>query len=70
MFYIPMAFMLIVTITSLCFTLKSNVLGIMAGAEGVTWCWVRAVIAALLVVLAVVLAIDGIKTMMNQKKNA
>ncbi|MGN1193799.1 MAG: carbon starvation protein A [Dorea sp.] len=70
MFYIPMAFMLIVTITSLCFTLKSNVLGIMAGAEGATWCWVRAVIAALLVVLAVVLAIDGIKTMMNQKKNA
>ena len=70
MFYIPMAFMLIVTITSLCFTLKSNVLGIMAGAEGVTWCWVRAVIAALLVVLAVVLVIDGIKTMMNQKKNA
>ena len=70
MFYIPMAFMLIVTITSLCFTLKSNVLGIMAGAEGVTWCWVRAVIAVLLVVLAVVLAIDGIKTMMNQKKNA
>ena len=70
MFYIPMAFMLIVTITSLCFTLKSNVLGIMAGAEGVTWCLVRAVIAALLVVLAVVLAIDGIKTMMNQKKNA
>lgn len=70
MFYIPMAFMLIVTITSLCFTLKSNVLGIMAGAEGVTWCWVRVVIAALLVVLAVVLAIDGIKTMMNQKKNA
>ena len=70
MFYIPMAFMLIVTITSLCFTIKSNVLGVMAGGEGTTWCLVRAVIAVLLVVLAIVLAVDGIKTMMNQKKEA
>ncbi|MGN1376984.1 MAG: carbon starvation protein A [Dorea sp.] len=70
MFYIPMAFMLIVTITSLCFTIKSNVLGVMAGGDGTTWCLVRAVIAVLLVVLAIVLAVDGIKTMMNQKKEA
>ena len=70
MFYIPMAFMLIVTITSLCFTIKSNVLGVMAGGEGTTWCLVRAVIAVLLVALAIVLAVDGVKTMMNQKKEA
>ncbi len=68
MFLFPMAFMLIVTITSLCFTLKANFAGITAGGEGVTWCWVRAVIAALLVILAVVLAIDGVKTMAKQKK--
>ena len=68
MFLFPMAFMLIVTITSLCFTLKANFAGITAGGEGVTWCWVRAVIAALLVILAVILAIDGVKKMEKQKK--
>ncbi len=66
MFLFPMAFMLIVTITSLCFTLKTNALGISAGGEGVVWCVIRVVIAALLVVLAVILAIDGIKTLTNQ----
>ena len=70
MFLFPMAFMLVVTITSLCFTLKSNIAGIAAGGAGVTWCYVRAIIAALLVVLAVVLAVDGIKTMAKQKKEA
>ena len=69
MFLLPMAFMLIVTITSLVFTLKTNVLGIMAGGAGLTWCVVRALIAALLVVLAVILAIDGVKTIMAQRKN-
>ena len=68
MFLFPMAFMLIVTITSLCFTLKANFAGITAGGEGVTWCWVRAVIAALLVILAVILAIDGVRSM-SKKKN-
>ena len=31
MFYIPMIFMLVVTLTSLCFTIKSNLIGAMAG---------------------------------------
>lgn len=70
MFLIPMAFMLVVTLTSLFFTLKANFAGIAAGAEGVTWCYVRAILAALLMVLAVILAIDGIKTMAAQKKEA
>lgn len=70
MFLFPMAFMLIVTLTSLFFTLKSNFAGIAAGVEGVTWCYVRAILAALLMVLAVILAIDGVKTMANQKKEA
>lgn len=68
MFLFPMAFMLVVTITSLCFTLKTNFVGISAGGEGVTWCVVRAVISALLIILAVILAVDGIKTMTAQKK--
>lgn len=68
MFLFPMAFMLVVTITSLCFTLKTNFVGISAGGEGVTWCTVRAVISALLIILAVILAVDGVKTMTAQKK--
>ena len=70
MFLFPMEFMLIVTLTSLFFTLKSNFAGIAAGVEGVTWCYVRAILAALLMILAVILAVDGIKTMANQKKEA
>ena len=70
MFLLPMAFMLVVTLTSLFFTLKTNFAGIAAGVEGVTWCYVRAILAALLMVLAVILAIDGVKTMANQKKEA
>lgn len=68
MFLFPMAFMLIVTIVSLCQTIQSNVAGIMAGAAGTGWCWVRAVIAVLLVILAIVLAVDGVKTLAGQKK--
>ena len=68
MLYIPMIFMLIVTITSLCFTLQSNITGIMAGAAGVGWCYVRVVISALLIVLAVILAVDGVRTLTKQKK--
>ena len=63
-----MVFMLIVTITSLCFTLKANFVGIAAGGTGVTWCVIRAVIAALLIVLAVILAVDGVKTMTKQNR--
>ena len=67
MFLFPMAFMLVVTITSLCFTLKTNILGITAGGAGVTWCVVRTVLAALLIILAVILAADGVKTLKSQK---
>ena len=67
MFLFPMAFMLVVTITSLVFTLKGNVLAIMAGGEGVMWCWIRAILAFLLVLLSIVLAVDGVKTIAKQK---
>ena len=68
MFLIPMAFMLIVTITSLCFTIKTNIAGAMAGAEGAGWCWIRGIIAILLVVLAVILAIEGINSLIKQHR--
>lgn len=68
MFLFPMAFMLVVTITSLGFTLKTNFAGISAGGAGVSWCYVRVVISALLIILAVILAADGVKTMAKQKK--
>ena len=68
MFLFPMAFMLVVTITSLIFTLKSNIAGIAAGAAGVCWCYVRTILSALLIVLAVILAIDGVKTLISQRK--
>ena len=68
MFLFPMAFMLVVTITSLIFTLKSNIAGIAAGAAGVGWGYVRTILSALLIVLAVILAIDGVKTLISQRK--
>ena len=55
MFYFPMFFMLIVTLTSLVFTIKAQFAGIAAGGEGVAWFYIRAIIAILLVVLAIVL---------------
>lgn len=68
MFLLPMAFMLIVTITSLCFTIKTNITGAMAGTVGAGWCWVRGIIALLLVVLAVILAVEGINSLIKQHK--
>ncbi len=67
MFFIPMGFMLIVTIVSLCFTLKSNITNVMSATDPV-WSVIRIVISALLVVLAVILAIDGIKTLAKTDK--
>jgi carbon starvation protein len=67
MFLFPMAFMLVVTIVSLCQTIMTNVKNAMAGAGEVGWCWTRAGIAVLLVVLAIVLAIEGVQTLGKQK---
>ena len=69
MFFIPMAFMLVVTITSLIFTIKSNFTAIIAGGTGLGWCYIRAIFATLLVILAIVLTIEGINTIKKQFKN-
>ncbi len=67
MFLFPMAFMLIVTICSLCLTVKNQV-GIIA-AGGADWGpWAQTILAVLLIVLAVVLAIEGIQTLAKKKE--
>lgn len=67
MFLFPMAFMLVVTICSLCLTIKAQAGLIMAGKAD--WgAWAQAILGALLVILAVVLAIEGIQTLTKKKK--
>lgn len=68
MFYVPMFFMLVVTLTSLYFTIRSQFKGILAGGEGVVWFYVRGIVAVLLVVLAIVLVVEGIQALRKQAK--
>lgn len=68
MFFFPMIFMLVVTVTSLIFTIKSNLVAIAIGGAGVGWCYIRAILATLLVVLAIILMIEGINTIKKQFK--
>jgi carbon starvation protein len=68
MFLIPMAFMLVVTISSLIINCISQ--GKVIAAGGADWGpWAQVVIGALLVVLAVVLAIEGCQTIFKKKAN-
>lgn len=70
MFLIPMGFMLVVTITSLILNTISQFK--VLGTEAADWgTWVQIIVGILLVVLAVVLAIEGIQTIVKaSKKNA
>ena len=70
MFYFPMFFMLIVTLTSLVFTIKAQITGIMAGGDGVVWCYIRGIIGILLVILAIDLVVEGIRALGRNKKAA
>ncbi|MBO4807734.1 MAG: carbon starvation protein A [Lachnospiraceae bacterium] len=68
MFYIPMCFMLIATITSLCITVFKKVSAMAQGAEGaMAWGnWFQLIFALAMVVLAVILVIEGIGTFKKQ----
>ena len=67
MFLLPMAFMLVVTISSLVINTKNQFALIAAG--GADWGpWAQAIIGILLIVLAVVLAVEGVTTIAKQKK--
>ena len=70
MFYIPMVFMLVVTLTSLVMTLQAKCTALMAGAGDPFAAGVQAVLAAVLFVLAVILAVKGAKTIFGKKKVA
>ena len=70
MFYFPMFFMLVVTLTSLAFTIKAQITGIIAGGQGVVWFYIRGIIGVLLVVLAIVLVVEGIQALSRNKKAA
>lgn len=71
MFYFPMAFMMVVTICSLFQTVTNRFGKIMAGAEGVDWgTYAQAILGTLLIVLAIVLAVEGCMTIFGKKKKA
>lgn len=67
MFYIPMVFMLAVTLTSLVQTLYAKGLVLMAGTGDLFSAGVQAVLSAILFILAIVLAVKGAKTIFGKK---
>ena len=69
MFLIPMGFMLFVTVASLAINTKSQLAAIAKG--GADWGpWAQVILGVLLIVLAVVLAIEGVVTIAKQRKGA
>ena len=68
MFYIPMVFMLAVTLTSLVQTLMAKTTVLMSGSGDLFAAGVQAVLAAVLFVLAIILAVKGAKTIFGKKK--
>ena len=69
MFLIPMAFMLFVTVASLAINTTTQWAAIAKG--GADWGpWAQVILGVLLIVLAVVLAIEGVVTICKQRKSA
>lgn len=66
MFFVPMAFMLVVTIFSLIQTIIAKIYAIQAGTD-LGWNIVLVTLAILLIILAIVLAIDGVKSLTAKK---
>jgi carbon starvation protein len=69
MFIIPMIFMLVATITSLCITFYQRVSAIAGGAAD-SGNILQTVFAALLVILSVTLVVEGVQTFAKQIKKA
>ena len=65
MFYFPMAFMLVATLTSLILTIKAKV-GLIGGGEAAWGDYFQLVFAAAMVILAVILVIEGIGVLSKQ----
>lgn len=69
MFLVPMAFMMVVTISSLAIIVRNQVLMIMKGATD--WGpYAQAGIGILLICLALELAVEGCRTIFRQRKQA
>ena len=71
MFYIPMAFMLIATITSLVITVINKiklVAGMVPDASAAWGDWFQLLFAAAMVILALILVVEGIQTFASQAK--
>ncbi|MDR1619372.1 MAG: carbon starvation protein A [Clostridiales bacterium] len=68
MFYVPMTFMLVATITSLIITLKNQITNIVTATGDMTSSVLQVIFAVLLVVLALFLVIEGIKALANINK--
>lgn len=67
MFFVPMIFMLIATLTSLTMTVIAKIKGFAAGA--LAWGnWFQLIFALALIVLAIILVINGVQTFSKQAK--
>jgi len=69
MFFVPMTFMLVVTICSLCQTILAKITAISAGKDPF-WSGVQALLAVLLVVLSLILAMESYKTLGRQAEKS
>ncbi len=67
MFYIPMIFMLLATLTSLAITFKTKLGSLMAGSQTVGADVLQVVFSAVLFILAFVLVIEGFRTLSGKK---
>ena len=68
MFFVPMVFMLGVTICSLVQTIQAKLTAYTSGAADV-WALIQALIAVLLIVLSIILAVIAAKTLIKQFKD-
>ena len=69
MFLLPMAFMIVVTIASLCLTIKNQV-GLISAGTADWGAYAQSILGVLLIILAVVLVIEGIQTLTGKNKKA
>ena len=63
-----MVFMLVVTLTSLCLTLQTKCTALMAGSGDPFANTIQAVLSIVLLILAIILAVKGGRTIFGKKK--
>jgi carbon starvation protein len=70
LFLVPMAFMIIATLTSLCMTFYQKLTAIIGSAEGLASAanWLQMVFSVVLMVLAIILTVEGVMTLAGKKQ--